>query len=74
MKRKAGHRDQKVNKVRGPAFEEAAQQVRKEAEEAKQEATCPSTMQVEPSPFPEAPASGTVTTDEVKGETSEMEL
>ena len=74
MRRKAGHRDIKVSQVRGPTLEEAAQQVRKEEEEKKQETTCPNAMQVEPPPFPEAPASTTVTTDKVKGDTLEMEL
>ena len=74
MRRKAEHRDQAVSKVRGPALEEAAQQVREEAKEAQQEAACPSAMQVEPSPFQEAPASVTVTTNEAEGETSEMDL
>ena len=74
MRKKAGHRDIKVSQVRGPTLEEAAQQVRREEEDKKQEAICPSAMQVEPSPFPEAPALTTTTTDEATGDTSEMEL
>ena len=73
-KRKAEHRDIKVSQVRGPTLEEAAQLFRREEEEKKQEASCPSTVQVESSPFPEAPTSTATTTDEATGDVSEMEL
>ena len=74
MRRKVEHRDQTVNKVRGPALEEAAQQVREEVKEAQRETACPSPKQVDPSPFQEAPASDTITTNKAEGETSEMDL
>ena len=73
-KRKSEHRDIKVNQLRGPALTETAQQVREEEKEPRQESTCAEDMQVDVSPFLDAPASNVTPTVEATGAASSMEF
>ena len=73
-RRKAEHRDIQVNQLRGPALTETAQQVREEEKELRQESTCAEDMQVDVSPFLDAPASNVTPTVEATGAASSMEF
>ena len=73
QRRKAEHRDRRVNLARGSALEEAAQQVREETKGTTPEAGCPGQMQANPAPFLEAPALSTEPSNEALGESSGMD-
>ena len=76
QRRKGKQRDRVVNKVRGSALEEAAQEVQEEAKDRSPgtEATCPEQMQTDPDPFVETPGSTTEPPSKTMGETQEMEF
>ena len=74
QRRKAEHRDRRVNLAQGSALEEAAQQVREEIKGTTPEAGCPGQAPANPAPFLEAPALNVEPSGMAKGEKSGMEL
>ena len=73
-RRKAELRDQKVNRMQGSALVETAQQVRQEQEATKPKLTCTEEMQVDTSPFFEAPTSNVAPGVEDSGAPTSMEF
>ena len=73
-RRKSELRDLKVSRLRGPALKETAQQVRREEKGTGQEATCAEEMQVDTSPFLEAPTSNVAPISEAPGAMPSMEF
>ena len=73
-KRRAECREQEINRTRGPALVETAQQVRQEQEATKPELTCAEDMQVDDSPFLEAPTSNVAPGVEDSGDPISMEF
>ena len=73
-RRKSELRDLKVSQLRGSALKETVQQVRREEKGTGQETTCTEEMQVDTSPFLEAPTSNVTPIIEAPGAAPSMEF